>query len=138
MSIWCSGSVIGHDVDADAEGEQRGEVWSYATGWSNHYPDRKVEQPSTICVATIPVWCVPGHWDEEEFETVGEWLRLDVHTAEHDYKSGGQPTSRYNFESVVLDEEAARSLAADLLAWADRPKAKAIAPVSSHSRGKTT
>lgn len=50
------------------------------------------------------------------------WLRLDVTTAEHDFNAGGTPTGRYDCASVVLDEAAARALAADLLEWADTPK----------------
>lgn len=122
MSIWCSWEDIGYDTFT---GEWvRGEVRSYATGFSNHYPttDGTYEQPSSVGIATIPVWCVPGHREEMD-KTVGPWVRLDVWTADHSFTDGGQFTGRYDTASVVMDETAARSLAADLLAWADREKA---------------
>lgn len=118
MSIWCSREHVGFD-----ESEQRGgEVRSYATGWSNHYPTPDVELPAHVGLAHIPTWCVPGHAGEENEDDhpLGPWVRLDVVT--HDYencKAVGGPWAH----SVVMDEAAARQLAADLIAWADAPKA---------------
>lgn len=123
MSIWCSWEDIGYDTFT---GERvRGEVRSYASGFSNHYPttDGTYEQPANVGLAHIPVWCVPGHREEMD-ETVGPWVRLDVWTAEHSFDGGGKPTGKYDAASVVMDEAAARALAADLLSWADSPKAQ--------------
>lgn len=148
MSIWSSWAEIGTDVRTrlahDEHGEpmlvksgrqprpERGRVRSYATGFSNHYPtcDGKYEQPANVGISSIPEWCVPGHvnGEDNDYESVGEWVRLDVQTAEHDSNKGGKSTGRYDLACVVLDETAARALAADLLEWADRPKAAPIKP----------
>lgn len=137
MSIWCSWPEVGYDIEPpgievihigdrpDPSIPQGGEVRSYAVGFSNHYPTRdgEYEQPAHVGINHCPVWCVPGHRDEYDDETVGEWVRLDVYTAAHDFHQGGKPTGEYDLASVVMDEAAARALAADLLEWADRPKA---------------
>src|SRR4051794_37933050 len=103
MSIWCSWTEVGHDVEPPhlaemglevvtlgdpPESPTRGEVRSYATGYSNHYPttDGEWEQPANVGISSIPVWCVPGHGDEFDDETLGGWVRLDVYTAEHDFR----------------------------------------------------
>lgn len=125
MSIWSSWEEIGYDMVFRSPKPHRGQVRSYASGWSNHYPttDGAVEQPAAVGVASMPVWCVPGHEDDYSDDTVGPWLRLEVASAQHSWKDGGKPTGLPEGAAVVMDEEAARSLAADLLAWADRPKA---------------
>lgn len=143
MSIWCSWPEIGFTIEPpgmtvvylDEQGNQvdapdpnlveGGEVRSYAVGFSNHYPTRdgEFEQPANVSLNHCPVWCVPGHHDEEDDKTVGEWVRLDVYTAEHDFDQGGKPTGEYTLASVVMDEKAAAALAADLLDWVSRPKA---------------
>lgn len=126
MSIWGSHDAVGHDRWLDGHEVRGGEVRSYATGWSNHYPttDGLVEQPAHVGIGSIPYFCVPGWRDEDESDveehTVGPWLRLDVVTHVHDER--GQPTGQDTHAAVVMDEAAARLLAADLLAWADTPK----------------
>ena len=120
MSIWASHDPVGHD---DHEPLRGGDVRSYATGWSNHYPttDGEVEQPAAVGIAHIPTWCVPGHRDADDYDDfpLGPWVRLDVITHDHE---NGKPVSGPWSHSVVMDEAAARQLAADLLKWADAPK----------------
>lgn len=133
MSIWCSWREIGWEDPwvALRKGKRlkkphHGDVRSYAEGFSNHYPTRAgdVELRANVGIAHIPVWCVPGHADDETDDHVtGEWVRLDVYTAEHDWHNPTSPTGKWTSAAVVMDEEAARALAADLLEWADRPKA---------------
>lgn len=130
MSIWCSLDHIGTIPGwPDEEPNHRGVVMSYASGFSNHYPttDGTYEQPAAIATASVAPWCTPG-WDQEvddlDYPQAGEWLRLDVASWEYDWASGGVPTGKREGATVVLDEAAARSLAADLLAWADRPLLK--------------
>lgn len=110
---------------------QGGNVLSYAEGFSNHFPDTtgNHERPAAVALASIPVWCVPGHRDDEYDEkTVGPWLRLEVaapETLNHWVKSGaGQPVAEERHATVVMDESAARSLVAQLNEWLDRPKAR--------------
>jgi hypothetical protein len=124
MSIWCPWEEVGYDTEVgEPTTASRGEVRSYAEGFSNHYPDDQIERPSSINVAHIPRWCVPGHRDDSDEDycdgaPVGDWCRLDVTTWDGNYKDPKGPWCH----SVVLDETAARSLAADLLAWAEREK----------------
>lgn len=119
VSIWCSWEPVGHE-DGDKRG---GDVRSYAQGWSNHYPttDGQVEKPCHVGIAHIPTWCVPGHRDADsaEDDPLGPWVRLDVVTYDHER---GKPVGGPWAHSVVMDEGAARQLAADLLAWADMEK----------------
>lgn len=123
MSIWCSWEDVGHGDHFDSGPSPRGgDVRSYASGWSNHYPtaDGTVEQPASVGLAHIAPWCVPGREDaDEDAGTVGPWVRLDVVTYDHER---GIPTGGPWAHSVVMDEAAARTLAADLLRWADMPK----------------
>jgi hypothetical protein len=150
MSIWCSWPEIGYDMwpgdgvhggvefmtlgdRPDPNVPNGGEVRSYAVGFSNHYPtcDGEYEQRANVGISHCPVWCVPGYDDEFDDDTVGEWVRLDVFTAVHDYQQGGKPTGEYVNAAVVLDEAAARALVADLSAWLDRPKAHPSSVVSA-------
>jgi hypothetical protein len=145
MSIWVSWESIGYDIDLSDVGQspveivhigdrpdpnvpERGEVRTYCNGWSNHYPTTtgEAERRANVGLSHIPVWCVPGHEDNDDEDEIGEWVRLDLFTAEHDFHN---PTAdpQYNGATVVMDEAAARALAADLLEWADRPKAIALA-----------
>lgn len=126
MSIWVSHPVIGWDdyPDPDEPNPRGGEVRSYATGWSNHYPTRNghVEQPASIHLASIPAWCVPGHQDSTSDEEQGEWLRIDIESWAHDWHSGGKVVTGPDSAAVVLDEAAARQLVADLTSWLAAPK----------------
>ena len=123
MSIWCSREHIGNETDWPEPG-MPGVVASYAEGWSNHYPD-PVAGPESECgisTAHIPTWCVPGHEETagvDDERPFGEWLRLDVNGWEHDFHNPRVRPTEQRLVSVVLDETAARSLAAELLAWAD-------------------
>jgi hypothetical protein len=148
VSIWGNWPDVGYEIDTRLskdehgepilvavghEGPERGEVRSYATGFSNHYPttDGEYEQPANVGISGMPAWCVPGHSDEYT-DDLGPWVRLDVQTCEHDFAAGGTPTGRYDVASVVMDEAAARALAADLIAWADRPKVQpGLTPTST-------
>ena len=117
MSIWSSRTDIGaYDLPGE-EDKPPGEVRSYAEGWSNHYPTDDVEKPAFVGTASIPPWCVPGHFDDPASEDMatGPWLRLHVATWNEDY---GMPMIA-NGATVILDVEAARSLAAELLSWAE-------------------
>lgn len=118
MSIWASWESIGTWL---TDKRQRGDVRSYALGWSNHYPNRRVERPASVGIAHIPSWCVPGH-DDEGDDAVGPWLRLGLTSWLHDWHNPrARPTERASLD-VVLDEEAVRSLRDDLTDWLDRPK----------------
>lgn len=126
MSIWCSQQTIGHDEFEDGPGV----VLTYALGFSNHYPDTsgECELPASIDLATIPRWCVPGHYDDYEEDEVGPWLRLSVHAPRafdwygpaEDRKRNAGPIDA----DVVLDEEAARALRDQLTEWLDAPKVR--------------
>lgn len=156
MSIWVSGEHIGTETwegyevepgmvsidlgdgkaraQAEEDGSprvhhraQRGQVRAYRDGFSNHYPD-DTDAPGSIDLAWIPSWCVPGH-DEEDYSACGEWARLSIDcdgAMTWWVKEGDEPTPKPVHASVVLDVEAARSLAADLLEWADRPHLAAV------------
>ena len=138
MSIWCSGEEIGYDVARKRPKKVRGEVRSYSTGWSNHYPTKGVEKPASVSTAAIAPWCVPGHdQDGKDYACTscgshhdgydhGPWLRLDVDSplARSWYSKGddGTPGPDPVHASVILDEEAVRALVADLTQWLDAPK----------------
>lgn len=132
MSIWVSLPIIGHPGPMDAFEERRGDVRSYATGWSNHYPDHTVEHDSRIDLALIPVWCVPGHRESTSTTLVGPWLRLGVDTRTHDFHDPTGPTSPV-YVSVVMDEEAVRALRDDLTDWLHRPKAHPATPTEAQT-----
>lgn len=126
MSIWCSGfDVVGFDWDEmlgdpAPDTPTGGQVRSYATGFSSHYPTTTggYEQPAGISLDYMPAWCVPGHGGDMG-DRLGPWLRLAVTSVKHDYHSEGAPTQEREQVKVVLDPEAARHLAAALLRWAD-------------------
>lgn len=117
MSIWSSRADIGYDEWPGEEPKPPGDVRSYAVGWSNHYPTPDVEKPAFIGTASIPPWCVPGHQDEaaDEDMATGPWLRVHVVTWNDEYD---RPMIA-DGATVILDVDAARSLAAELLSWAD-------------------
>ena len=141
MSIWCSDSTTGHDDGARRPRTIGGQVLSYADGFSNHHPDRAGthEHPAAVHLASIAPWCVPGHLYptpggtvcetcrvEHDYPECGPWVRLDLDSPnaltwwELEYLPRPKPAPIH--ASVVLDEDAARALAANLIAWADRPK----------------
>lgn len=124
MSIWCSWREIGWDKWRKKPRFVHGEVRSYASGFSNHYPtsDGEYEQPADIGISSIPVWCVAGHRDEDGDE-IGPWLRLDIGTWDHD---SGRPRVPVQ-AAVVMDEKAVRSLVKDMRAWLKAPKAYPVA-----------
>lgn len=134
MSIWCSHPSVGYDEYRDPfDGPNpRGQVLTYAVGFSNHYPEvgGDEERPAEVAIASIAPWCVPGHLkhDDETYvcecgenyahnNATGTWLRLDL-----DAKAdrNGNPVNA----SVVMDEAAVTALIADLSAWLARPKAR--------------
>ena len=127
VSIWSSLPHIGWDVSARRR--RGGHVRSYMV--SHHYPTTtgRAERPASIELAEIPPWCVPGHREDPDYDDQrGEWLRLEVNTVEHD-RNRVPDVLGPEWASVVLDEAAARQLAADLLEWADRPKLHPTAPL---------
>lgn len=135
MSIWCGGfGRFGRGYsDYDVE-DRKGVVLSYATGWSNHYPDESgPERHAAIGLATVAPWCVPGHdqdgpdytctgcgKDHESGNESGAWLRMEVASWEHSFNDGGDPTGKGEGAMVSLDPTAARALGQALLDWADR------------------
>lgn len=140
MSIWCTGERIGYEprglaVDGEAPPKMKslrnGQVRSYATGFSNHYPTTTgdYEQPAAVALATIAPWCVPGH-DEpctckagaHDWPEVGPWLRLELLSHEHIWEEGGKPSGRIEGADVVLDEAAVTTLRDRLTEWLDQPK----------------
>jgi hypothetical protein len=147
MSIWCSDTTTGFDDGAESQASGMsdipvgGQVRSYADGFSNHHPNTAGthEHPACVGLDSIAPWCVPGHdqtrdldWRCSACATVhdypecGPWVRLDLYSPGAltwwtlDDLPNPQPAPIH--ASVVLDEHAARALAANLLAWADRPK----------------
>jgi hypothetical protein len=139
VSIWCSWEHIGTDPRrwTDEKGRpnpkvaERGHVLSYAVGWSNHYPDHtgEAERPAVLALAHIAPWCVPGNREEEvDHDAVGPWLRLEVAAPETlDFWTkgdDGRPSVVEEGATVVLSEEAVRSLRDDLTRWLDAPKAR--------------
>lgn len=143
MSIWCSWQHIGTDPTVMYEvgdgmfevdlggGEQakgrepveqkpeRGNVLSYAEGFSNHYPDLtgSHERPACIGLATIAPWCVPGH--ENVMDGAGPWLRLEVAAPEtlNFWTGSDSPTVEAHDATVILDRAAAEALRDDLDRW---------------------
>lgn len=101
MSIYATRLDIPDDEDT-------GTVIAYR---GSHLQPNPADRPANTSVDTahIPGFCVTGHPDQHDPWPVGEWLRLAVDG------HGGHAT-------VLIDETAARSLAADLVAWADTPK----------------
>lgn len=121
MSIWCSRTTIGHDSHY-ADGDHPGGVRNYADGWSNHYPDDAVERPAAVMTGTIAPHCVPGADESEDYPTSGPWLRLALAVWDDEY---GRPMIRGG-ATVILDPDAARALARDLMAWADEPHVEPV------------
>ena len=121
MSIWCSGPSIGFDAYDDEPQPNGGQVRSYATGWSNHYPtiDGDVEREASIELATIPAWCAGG--EACDSASVGRWLRLSVDTSEHNFNKPTEVVGCVH-ASVVMDEAAVRHLAQELTEWLAIPK----------------
>jgi hypothetical protein len=121
VSIWIGHTPIGQGhKHFDDEERQTGNVLSFATGFSNHYPSLDgPEQPAGVMIAHIPSWCVPGHDEEVDWPVSGEWLRLEVASWAHEWGSGGQVITGEEGATVVLDAEAARNLGKALLEWAD-------------------
>lgn len=117
MSIWCSLPPIGFD-EMD---ESVGQVRSYATGWSNHFPttDNAVERDAALDLSFIPAWCAGG--DDDDVDAAGPWLRLGLRSHAHDHAAPAVvlgPASA----TVVMDEAAVRALVEELTRWLARPK----------------
>lgn len=145
MSIWCSWPSVGHDPWEITGPPRGGEVRTYADGFSNHHPDAtgSHELPAHVGICAIAPWCVPGH-DEDgndgrcagcgerhDHPEVGEWVRLTVAAPtalSWWHAKDERPRREPMYAAVVMDEAAARQLAADLLAWADEPKVRPIRP----------
>ena len=128
MSIWASRINIGHDNSPWPEERPPGEVRSYANGWSNHYPTPDVEKPAFVGTAHIPPYCVPGHGDDAASEeATGPWLRLHVAVWNEELGSPMIPDGG----AIILDPDAARSLAAELLSWADSEHVQPNAPADT-------
>jgi hypothetical protein len=118
MSIWCSLPAIGFAAELD---EPVGQVRSYASGWSNHYPttDGAVEREAALDLAYIPAWCAGGA--DDDFEVVGPWFRLGLYSHTHNYSSPADVVGPAD-ATVVLDEDAVRALIGELTVWLNRPK----------------
>ena len=121
MSIWCSLPSIGFDENTDDPQPLGGQVRSYASGWSNHYPttDNTVEREAFINLATIPAWCAGGA--DDDFDSRGPWIRLGVVAPEHNYLKPAEIIGE-DQATVVLDEGAVRQLVGQLNDWLARPK----------------
>lgn len=128
MSIWSSLPAVGFEDPHEAP---NGQVRSYATGWSNHYPtlDGTVERPAALHLADIPAWCAGGN--DGDFESVGRWLRLGLHSHEHNFKAPSEVLGEVD-ATVVMDEHAVRLLATELTRWLERPKVSPTDP--EHAR----
>ncbi len=128
MSIWSPWGAIGYDLTRKPPRKMRGQVRSFATGWSNHYPNAQVEAPAQLDLATLPSRTDLGHEDDTDDDAAGPWLRLGMLAP--DARSwwrrddNGEPVRAPVDATVVLDEEAARALRDDLTEWLDMPKAR--------------
>jgi hypothetical protein len=75
----------------------------------------------------VPHWCVPGVEEGDyDYDAAAPWLRLEVAAPESLnfwVKDDDEPTVEDRHATVVLDEEAVRSLRDDRTAWLERPKA---------------
>ena len=108
MSIYCSRITVGRDP-WESPSTQKGKVFTHPQN-NLRLLDLPVWPEGSIHLAHIPAWCVPGHETEEEnYDEIAPWLRLSV-------DAGG------GYLDVVLNEDAARALAADLVEWANYPK----------------
>jgi hypothetical protein len=108
---------------------ERGHVLSWANGWSNHYPDHtgEAERPAVLSTAWLPPYCVPGHREPAvDYDAVGPWLRIEVACPEAlnfwEKDADGNPVVEEEGATVVLDEEAVRSLRDDLTHWLEMDK----------------
>lgn len=151
MSIWWSGETIGWEPETGeitwTDGSnnkptrfparfERGEVRTYAEGWSNHYPSADVERPASVNVAAIAPWCVPGHAEDccggHDAPEVGPWLRLLI---DADQRSGPSAEPGPMWAGVVMDAAAVEALRDDLNQWLAAPK---VEPRNNESNGETT
>lgn len=112
MSIWASHEDIGWDEPGFRGDALPGDVRTYVH--SGHYPTTD-DKPASVGTSSIPSYCIPGHADELD-DGSGPWLRLSVSIWHDEFR---RPMIA-DGATVVLDVEAARSLAADLLEWADQ------------------
>ncbi len=117
MSIFAGMDTIGEDCD----GNRTGEVLEYVG--SPRHPDG-TQQPGTIDLSVIPDHCVPGH-DNAQCEATGEWVRLSLVTT---YDDNGVGPWIAKGGTALLNVQAARDLAARLIAWADSPHVAPKAP----------
>lgn len=114
MSIYCSRVTLGHD----AWGEGQGRVFAHPNNdlrllGLDHWPTGNID------TAHIPAWCVPGHQDEtDNDEEASEWLRVSM-------------SSNDTYSTVLIDQDAARALIADLQNWLGIPKAIATTDEAS-------
>lgn len=139
MSIWCSHETIGFeqvgysledDDGAPIKPTMNGNVRSYASGWSNHYPttDGGVEQPAAVDLASIAPWCVPGNQEDNvPLMAAGPWLRMCVTSWGHCVMTtpavpAGHPNGEMETASVVMDESAVVALRDQLNAWLAKAK----------------
>ena len=104
MSIYSTRFGVG-----DEEATAPGVVLLRWPSGRNDWPIEPDNYPSGyIDGAHIPVWCVPGHEDDETSNAVGPWYRLGIDSG----------------EEVLLDEAAVAALRDDLTAWLNREKAR--------------
>ncbi len=120
MSIWCSWTAIGFDRQSD--GHRRGDVRTYADGFSNHYPDQtgSHELEAGLGIDHAAPWCVPGHDECSDCDDeVGHYLRLSMWDDGSLYWSAKESPARREprYMAVVMDVEAARALRDDLDEW---------------------
>ena len=108
MSIYCTRTWIG---------EEPGEPHERGAGRVITYPDNDLSQvkdgwpPAIVHTDHIPAWCDWPRGSYGEFEEVAPWLRLGI-------------CDNGTTLAVLIDEKAARTLAADLNAWARLPKTR--------------
>jgi hypothetical protein len=149
MSIWCSWESVGWDDWAERPGFVRGEVRTFAEGFSNHHPDStgSHELPANVGVDHIAPWCVPGHNEGEpdnhvdyrctgcgerhDYPDAGRWLRLGIYARDalSWWTDDGEDKPKHTgpvAQRVVMDEAAVRALRDDLTKWLELPKVQPI------------
>ena len=108
MSIYCSRVNVGADFLSNG---RVGTVVAHPGNDLRRITDRWPQ--GWIETAHIPAWCDSPRGADDDFERLAAWLRLMVGT-----EAAG------SVATVLIDKDAARALAHDLLQWADEPKTR--------------
>lgn len=120
MSIWANKEHVGTDDRVDGyPPNNRGQVLSYPESFSNHYRSRRQPRAAAMCSALDYPLLVRarahGRGGHRDFRALDSARR-----PHHEHDEDGWPTGARKSAAVVLDIEAAVSLAKDPTEWANR------------------